>query len=103
MTAIIGSDDHLVLRGDNAFITVGLMRLPYNRKVIEAYFLPVASLGNGGRQLLVMVGQAIKWARERKATRFIFGAVQSPRGTDLKALAECFDAVPACANYVLEL
>lgn len=103
MRGLIESERSFVLRGEYAFIAVTLVRLPYNRKLIDACFLPMASLGGSGRELLVMVGRAIGWAREHGAQRFIFGSTQSPNGTDLRALAAHFGAEPVCPNYKLEL
>lgn len=94
------SPNAFLMRGERAWLNVGLSSLPWQPTTKEARFLPIASQGRGMVELVRMTELAIDWAREKGASRFYFAAMT---GIDLGPLAKRFGARPVSPSYVLDL
>jgi hypothetical protein len=97
---LMNSPNHLLLRGDRAWIVAWVQSAPYRPSFKTGHFLIVASLGNAIKELRTMTAIVIEWSKEMGASRVYWAAIN---GTDFGPIAEPFGALPVSPSYMLEL
>lgn len=98
--SLLTSPACLFLRGERAAMVAIVKSFPYAPTVKAGYFLPVASLGSSGRELVKMTAMVLDWAKGEGAKDFYFAAVN---GVDFGPLAKRFGGVPSSPSYVVSL
>jgi len=98
--SIMRSENHLLLRGERAWIVAWVQSAPYRPAFKTGHFLIVASLGNAIKELRAMTALVVEWAKSRGAARMYWASIN---GNDYGPLAKPHGAKPVSPSYMLEL
>lgn len=100
ITSLMKSQNHLLLRGDRAWVAAWVQSAPYRPQYKTGHFMVVASFGGATRELREMTDAAVKWAREREASRMYWSNIAD---IDFGPIAKPLGAVRCSPAYMLEL